>query len=49
MTKAEYILLGELTDSLEWCFDQLEEIDPEDARVIENILAEANKKIEAGY
>ncbi len=44
-----YCLIGSLVDSLEWCYDQLEEIDPEDDKVIKNVLAQANKLIEEGY
>lgn len=49
MNTEDYILIGELTDSLEWCYEQLEEVDSEDARIISELLTKANKIIEKGY
>jgi hypothetical protein len=43
-----YCLIGALADSLEWCHEQLEELDPEDDRVIKDVLSQANKVIQEG-
>jgi len=44
-----YSLIEALTDSLEWCYEQLEEVDPKDDKSIRDLLAQANRKIEIGY
>lgn len=49
MNVEEYSLIGSLTDCLEWCYEQLEEISPQDDKVIREVLSQANKQIEQGY
>ena len=49
MNNELYNLIEALTDSLEWCYEKLEDVDLKDDKSIRDLLAQANRKIEIGY
>lgn len=49
MTKSEYELIGSLLDCLEFCYQELEYLDPKDDEAIRKVMALGNKQIEQGY